>query len=71
MFNGKISPTASKKIENKIKNKTGCRPKACKESLVKKYTRRQGKKKWFHPDSNRGPTACEADVITNYTMKPN
>ena len=26
--------------------------------------------KWFHPGSNRRPFACEANVITNYTMKP-
>ncbi|PRP89294.1 hypothetical protein PROFUN_02168 [Planoprotostelium fungivorum] len=26
--------------------------------------------KWFRPGSNRGPHACEACVITNYTTKP-
>ena len=26
--------------------------------------------KWFHWGLNPGPSACKADVITNYTMKP-
>jgi hypothetical protein len=28
------------------------------------------RKKWFNPGSNRGPCACEAHVITNYTIEP-
>ena len=31
----------------------------------------QGKQKvWSHTGSNCGPLACEASVITNYTMRP-
>ena len=30
--------------------------------------RKRGEEKYQHPGSNWGPSACEADVITNYTM---
>ena len=30
----------------------------------------EGAKAWSHTGSNCGPLACEASVITNYTMRP-
>mgnify|MGYP006956126799 CR=1 FL=1 len=35
-----------------------------------KGTKKESRKKWFHPDLNRGPSLRQSDVITNYTMKP-
>jgi hypothetical protein len=36
--------------------------------------KKNGKKSWFRPGSNRGPSACKADVITatprNQATKP-
>ena len=36
----------------------------------RKGTKKESRKKWFHPDLNRGPSLRQSDVITNYTMKP-